>query len=153
MVLTFQEPKITNSSETLSVTPVVGWVDKSNNQALSLQKFAKRNPNSLRGTFLVTESTTQGRNLNELWKEYVEDSFPETFDNYEMLEKGDKVIDNQNAKFIVFKYSDRNIDFITMSTIFIKGDILFIITCASTSSFYESVESDFVKMIDSIQLK
>tara|TARA_R110000796_G_scaffold159169_3_gene275829 strand:- start:90429 stop:90914 length:486 start_codon:yes stop_codon:yes gene_type:complete len=148
-LLAFQEP-IWNGSETLSIIPAAQWVNKSEEGELSLKKYAN---SSLRGVISITESVTRGRDLNELWKEYVEDAFPEAFDNYKMIEKGERVVDTHDAKYILFKYSDMNIEFQSMSTVFIKGDKLFIISCASTTSYYKTVERDFVKMIDSIKLK
>ena len=144
---------IWNKSGSISMLMDEKWAVNSTKDNLGVIMKLKGVNQDIGGTLQVTTAPAKGKDLNQLWNEYVVQDFPTSFHKYQQIEEGTTTIDSISSKWILFYSVNHEITFKNRSTCLVKDDTLYIITCVSPAGFYELVEEAFEKMINSIRIK
>jgi hypothetical protein len=150
---TFGQDTVWNESETIGLVPAIKWTKTSEGESLNFELTAPLSSDPFKGNLDISTASTLNWTLDKLWKEYVTKGFPISVNGYMKIDEGESIVDGEKSRWIEFYSENQGIKFQGYSEIFIKDNIMYIVTLTSIPKFYDEIESDFKKMINSIKIK
>jgi hypothetical protein len=142
-----------NNSKTVGLIPAERWTESSTGDQLGFVLKAPQSSDPFKGRIDISTASTLNWTLDELWNEYVIKGFPLSLNGYEKIAVGKSTIDGEDSYWIECYSESQGIKFQGLSAVFVKNNMLHIVTCTSLPKYYDFVEADFKKMIESIRVK
>jgi hypothetical protein len=150
---TFGQDIVWNESETIGLVPAKKWIKTSEGESLNFKLTAPFSSDPFKGNLGISTAPTLNWTLDELWTEYVTKGFPISVNGYKKIDEGESRVDGEKSRWIEFYSENQGIKFQGYSEIFIKDNVMYIVTLTSIPKYYDEIESDFKKMINSIEIK
>ena len=100
----------------------------------------------------ISVSPSRDMDLSETYNKYVIDDFPNQFEDFVLLDEGNKLLNGVESKWFKFTYREGKYLFKDMVYLLIKRNKLFIIVCVSTPEKYNKYENSFIETVNTFKI-
>jgi PsbP len=97
----------------------------------------------------ISSESTHGRSLDECFKTYVTDLYPEQEKDFKIIRQGAVILNGKKTKWIESKFEKGGTLFNHLDYMVFLGDKFFMVTCSASEKRYPSYKEKFKGIIDS----
>lgn len=152
-IVVYGQQRVYNSSKKFSFVPIKNWENHSKDSSLVFAQSSQGILDLYLENIQIKTFSTNGETLDEIWNSWVIKDFPISFINYKVMKTGISNINGKKAKWVDFKNRDNNLNFRNITYFIVDNNVLYYILCLSLESDFEKTENDFIKMINTLEIK